>query len=57
MTARKRSSLADLRLNDKVQCIYGHVASSAGAVKFRAHHVCAECTARLKAKEVQAATA
>lgn len=55
MTTRKRPTLADLRPNATVQCMYGHAAPAAGAVKFRAHHVCAECAAKLRAKDAQAA--
>lgn len=57
MTTRKRPTLTDLRPHATVQCMYGHAAPSAGAVKFWAHHVCAECAAKLKAKEAQTAAA
>lgn len=57
MTTRKRQALTDLRPNATVQCLYGHAAPAAGAVKFRAHQVCAECAAKLRAKEAQTAAA
>ena len=56
MTARTRQSLADLRPNAQITCFHCvQIKSSIGAVRFFAHLVCADCTARLKAKEAQAA--
>ncbi len=48
-----RQTLSDLRPNAQIQCINGHAAPSAGAVKFHAHQVCAECAAKLNNKEVK----
>jgi hypothetical protein len=52
MTARKRQSFAGLRPNAQITCFNcEQVRTSVGAVKFRAHQVCAECVAMLRAKE------
>lgn len=58
MTARKRQAFTDLRPNTVIHCLQcEQPRAAAGAVKFRAHQVCAECVARLRAKEAQPATA
>ena len=43
-------TLADLRPNATIRCLYcEQTKPQAGAVKFRAHHVCADCTKKLQA--------
>ena len=45
-------TLADLRPNALIDCMYcNHPKPQAGAVKFHAHHVCAECAAKVLAKQ------
>lgn len=45
-------TLADLRPNATIECLYcGQTKPQAGAVKFRAHHVCADCVKKLQAGE------
>ena len=44
--------LADLRPNATIACFWcREPRPSAGAVKFRSHHVCAECAAKLQAQK------
>ena len=48
---RRQKTLADLRPNTTIDCFYCRQPKpAAGAVKFRAHHVCAECAAKVRAK-------
>ena len=57
MTARKRQSLADLRPNAQISCFHcEQIKSSIGAVRFCAHLVCADCTAKLKGMEAKSTT-
>ncbi|WP_288074810.1 hypothetical protein [Pseudomonas sp.] len=43
-------TLADLRPNATIQCLYCNTQKpQAGSSKFRAHHVCADCTKKLQA--------
>ena len=45
-----RKTLSDLRPNTTVVCLYcQQTKPQAGAVKFRAHHVCQACVAKLQA--------
>ena len=49
-TARS-NTLSDLRPNAQIDCFYCRQPKpAAGSVKFRAHHVCAECVAKVRAK-------
>jgi len=55
MTTKQRAkqALADLRPNATIKCLQcDRQKSHAGSVKFHAHHICEECAANLKAKEV-----
>ena len=43
-------TLADLRPNATIRCMYcNQDQPQAGAVKFRAHHVCGSCASKLQA--------
>jgi len=43
-------TLADLRPNATIRCLRcDQLKPQAGAVKFHAHHVCADCTKKLQA--------
>ena len=45
-----RKTLSDLRPNATITCFYcGETKPQAGAIKFRAHHVCQACAAKLQA--------
>ena len=51
MPARQKQGLADLRPNVTVQCFLClSPKPQASAIKFHAHHVCAECAAKVRAK-------
>ncbi len=50
MRPRQPQTLSDLRPNATMTCFYcNQVKSAAGAQKFRAHLVCADCTNKLQA--------
>lgn len=54
--ARPKQTLANLRPNATITCLRcDQTKPQAGAIKFRAHHVCAECAKKLQDKERQAA--
>ena len=49
---RANRTLSDLRPNAQIDCFYCRQPKpAAGSVKFRAHHVCAECAAKLRARQ------
>lgn len=49
---RRQKTLADLRPNAQIDCFYClKPKPAAGATKFYAHHVCAECTTKLNSKQ------
>ena len=51
MQARQKQGLADLRPNATVMCFLCLlIKPQASAVKFHAHHVCAECADKVRAK-------
>ena len=46
--------MADLRLGASIWCMYcDQQRPQAGSQKFRAHHVCRECVAKLQTKEAK----
>lgn len=46
---KPKKSLADLRSNATIWCLYcEETKPQTGAQKFRAHHVCADCTQKLQ---------
>lgn len=53
-----RKTLSDLRPNATVVCFYcQQTKPQAGAIKFRAHHVCQACAAKLQALPATGKTA
>lgn len=51
MQPRQKQGLADLRPNATIPCFLCLQSKpQAGAVKFHAHHVCAECAVKVRAK-------
>ena len=51
MKRQPTRTLADLRPNAAIHCMYcDQQRPQAGAVKFHALHVCAECAAKVRAK-------
>ena len=46
-----KQTLADLRPNATIKCLHcEQTKPQVGSVKFHAHHVCADCAAKLHAK-------
>ena len=46
--------MADLRPNATIKCLYcNEQKPQAGAQKFRAHHVCRECSTKLQTKDAR----
>lgn len=53
-----RKTLSDLRPNATITCFYcQQTKPQAGALKFRAHHVCQACAAKLQALPATGKTA
>ena len=53
-----KRTLADLRPNATIVCFYcGETKPQVGAIKFRAHHVCQACAAKLQALPATGKTA